>query len=502
MNFVPAGLALLLPLTFGLGALGVPTHQPLTWASRVASVAAGLVGALGLSVALWGPATTLVRLDVVTGAMLSLVALLGVVVTRFSATALAGEPGLRRYARALLVALSAVTTLVVSQNLAVMAIAWMVTSLALHHLLTFYPDRRPALLAAHKKFIVSRLADVSFAAALALIGFESGTLRLDALEQHLATQTSLGWPLQLAALLVVAGVALKSAQLPFHGWLTQVMEAPTPVSALLHAGVVNLGGVFLIRLALLLSRSPAAMSALVAIGLTTAVLAGLVMMTRVSIKLSLAWSTCAQLGFMLVQCGLGAWDLALLHLVAHSLYKAYAFLSAGSTVETWKVRSQATRATPALGGPLLAVGLVGVGAAVACWLGAGAVVPLSLSWALAFAGLAGERGAVAGLLRVVAMLGLGIAWHLLAGALWPTPHLDGPLVTALSAVCTAGLVALAAAQVVLRARPDGALARALQPRLFAGFFLDEYFTRLTFRWWPPHLPPVTTPAPVVSAEAR
>jgi len=69
-------------------------------------------------------------------------------------------------------------------------------------------------------------------------------------------------------------------------------------------------------------------------------------------------------------------------------------------------------------------------------------------------------------------------------------------------VCTAGLVALAAAQVVLRARPDGALARALQPRLFAGFFLDEYFTRLTFRWWPPHLPPVATPAPVVSAEAR
>jgi NAD(P)H-quinone oxidoreductase subunit 5 len=118
-----------------------------------------------------------------------------------------------------------------------------------------------------------------------------------------------------------------------HGWLTEVMEAPTPVSALLHAGIINAGGVLLIRLADLVQASPGAMAALVMIGGFTALFGAVVMLTQSAVKTALAWSTVSQMGFMLLQCGLGLWALALLHIVAHSLYKAHAFLSSGGAVQ-------------------------------------------------------------------------------------------------------------------------------------------------------------------------
>jgi NAD(P)H-quinone oxidoreductase subunit 5 len=146
--------------------------------------------------------------------------------------------------------------------------------------------------------------------------------------------------------LLVGCVVLKTAQLPFHGWLTQVMEAPTPVSALLHAGVVNLGGMVLIKLSALWSVVPLASWLLVLWGGLTAGLACWVMQTRISIKLRLAWSTCAQMGFMLMECGLGQYSLALLHLVTHSIYKAHAFLSSGSQVRA-TIRQSASPASTA-----------------------------------------------------------------------------------------------------------------------------------------------------------
>ena len=136
----------------------------------------------------------------------------------------------------------------------------------------------------------------------------------------------------LVRLLAVAAL-LKSAQFPVHGWLTEVMEAPTPVSALLHAGVINAGGFLLIRFADVLVQSPGVLAALVMIGGFTALFGGLVMLTQSAVKTSLAWSTIAQMGFMTMQCGLALFPLALLHIVAHSLYKAHAFLSSGGAVE-------------------------------------------------------------------------------------------------------------------------------------------------------------------------
>jgi NAD(P)H-quinone oxidoreductase subunit 5 len=134
---------------------------------------------------------------------------------------------------------------------------------------------------------------------------------------------------QLAALLIASAAMVKCAQFPMHGWLIQVVEAPTPVSALLHAGVINLGG-FLLLMAPLMRHADLANWLLLIVAGLTCVAAALITMTRVSVKVLLAWSTVAQMGLMLVECALGQYGLALLHLVAHSCYKAYAFLAAGS----------------------------------------------------------------------------------------------------------------------------------------------------------------------------
>src|SRR5690606_2083247 len=101
---------------------------------------------------------------------------------------------------------------------------------------------------------------------------------------------------------------LKSAQFPFHGWLPEVMETPTPVSALLHAGIINAGGFLLIRFADVLVLSETAMIAVALIGLATALFGSFCMLVQSSVKVSLAYSTIAQMGFMLLQCGLGAFS--------------------------------------------------------------------------------------------------------------------------------------------------------------------------------------------------
>ncbi len=392
-------------------------------------------------------ATGAARLDLVTGVMLALVGGLGAVIVRFSRSMLRGSPGAGRYAGALLATLAAVSTLVTANHLAVLAAAWTATSLALHQLLTFFEDRPEALLAAHKKFLTSRLADAFLWAAIALIASVTGTLDLDALDRWAAAHATLPPALHLAAALLVVAAALKSAQLPFHGWLTQVMEAPTPVSALLHAGVVNLGGFLMIRLAPLMARAPLAQLLLVAIGTATAVIAALVMRTRVSVKVALAWSTCAQMGFMLVECGLGLWHLALLHLVAHSLYKAHAFLSAGGAVDAWRVRSLT------------------------------APSPRSLATV------------VAATRRAVVVAALFALTHLAAARLHLVPAFATPSIAAWS-VAAAGVVALVAVRGWLVARPTSPLAETLHAWLFAGLYLDERFTRWAFRVWPPRLPPV------------
>ena len=270
--------------------------------------------------------------------MLLLVALVGMIVARYAATHLIGDPHEGRFHRWLSLTLGSFFMLISSGNLWEFLIFGVATSLFLHPLLAFYRERPVAVLAARKKYLLQRIADASLFAAFVLIARTLHTSQFAGIAPALAgIHGSLPVSLQIASGLLVLSAVLKSAQFPFHGWLVQVMEAPTPVSALLHAGIIYTGAFLLLRVAPLMSRVVWTGDALVLMGLVSVATAALMMMTATNIKGSLAYSTCAQMGFMLMECGLGLYSLVLLHIVSHSVYKAHAFLSSGSVVDHFRV---------------------------------------------------------------------------------------------------------------------------------------------------------------------
>ena len=214
----------------------------------------------------------------------------------------------------------------------------------------------------------------------------------------------------------------KSAQVPFHSWLPDTMETPTPVSALMHAGVINAGGFLVIRLSPLVSLSPIALDLLAVVGAATAILGSVVMLTQTSLKRSLAYSTIAQMGFMMLQCGLGAFSAALLHIVAHSAYKAHAFLSCGSVLDT-----AARLKVPTLPGPStsrLALAFAGA-------MALGVAIVFGTFQAVGISILAKPGGVVLGLILTLALTQL--LWKGLAA---------GPVGLALRSIASAFLVAL------------------------------------------------------------
>ncbi len=538
LSDLPAGRAALLaavPLFYLLAAAGsrAGSVEPRWRLARLCAAAA--VGASALSLA-WlvasgaglarGPALLKLgelgalhlslRSDALGAPMLLLVSFIGWLIVRYSQPYLGGERGQPRYIRGLMLTLAAVSLLVLSNNLLLLALAWVATSLALHGLLTFFDSRPQALIAAHKKFIASRVADLCLLAGILLVGQQLGTLETDQAIAAAKALPAMTGALQAAALLLAASALLKCAQLPVHGWLIQVMEAPTPVSALLHAGVVNLGGFLLIRLGSLVGDVPAAQALLVVAGSVTAVVAALVMMTRISIKVSLAWSTCAQMGFMMMQCGLGLYDLALLHLVAHSLYKAYAFLGAGGAVEQSRLQQMTPPAPPISAGHWLLGALGGmalVAAAAMAWGFSPVEAPASMAiWALggilslALAPLlagpvlrAGGWWSLAGLAGAFAIALVYFGLHAVSSRWLGADGSGAAPSMALVAWVLGCFGLLFVVQGAVRAQPNGALARGLYPWLFAGLYLDELFTRLTFRLWPARVP--ATPGTLRQAAA-
>ncbi len=268
------------------------------------------------------------RVSLVVAATVSFVAF---AVYRYSIRYLDGEARLGRFLGWLGFTIAAVQSLVLAGHLAQLALAWVLVSAGLHALLVHYRDRPEALRAARRKFLVSRLGDVGLVFGIVVLARAFGTLDLERLlaaaagpltGAHREALALGGFGFALAAL-------CKSAQFPLHGWLPDTLEAPTPVSALMHAGVVNAGGYLLIRTSTLLDLADGALASLALFGAITACLGTLVTSTQTEVKKQLAWSTVAQMGFMILQCGLGATLPALVHLVGHSLYKAHAFLSSG-----------------------------------------------------------------------------------------------------------------------------------------------------------------------------
>ena len=503
-----------IPLCYLAAALMPTNSSKASWALARVGSGAAVVIAIALAVVLalsqsavvpgitilplgeLGALTLSLRADALTAVMLVLVSFIGWIIVGYSQTYLAGEPRQTRYIRALMLTLALVSIVVVSNNLLMLAIAWLGTSLALHQLLTFYKDRPQAQIAAHKKFLASRVADVCIFAAVFLIAGALGSLEIDEILSRASALPALSTSLQVAVALIAITALLKCAQLPLHGWLIQVMEAPTPVSALLHAGVVNLGGFVLIRLSALIVEVPLAQTLLVVVGGLTACVAALVMMTRICIKVMLAWSTCAQMGFMLMQCGLGAYELALLHLVAHSLYKAHAFLGAGGAV----AQSRLKQMTPNQQSVSLLMNIVAacfgalmVFAAAFVWNvsieKSHALIALSVIVCMALAPLLSSRAASMGGLWpmifiasafVVAMIYLSLHYVFAQLVSVPSHNVSSSLV--IFVLVTFALLFML--QSLIHANPQSGIARRLYPVFYHGLYLDELFTRLTFRLWP------------------
>jgi len=310
------------------------------WGSVSAAAAVAYQGALDATFLSWTwpiPANLGIYFDNLAAVMAVLISFVGFIIARFSVRYLQGEPARGRFFRWMMFTLGAVLVLVISRNLVMFTAAWMLTSFGLHQLLTHYSDRPWAIWAARKKFLISRLGDALLIGALILTYQCFGSFDYQEVfkgAQSLGQDASpRGWLVSLIGTLFVLGAMTKSAQIPFHSWLPDTMETPTPVSALMHAGVINAGGFLIIRLSPIVSQSHLALDVLALIGAMTALFGGVVMLTQTSVKRSLAYSTIAQMGFMMLQCGLGAFSAALLHIVAHSLYKAHAFLSSGSVID-------------------------------------------------------------------------------------------------------------------------------------------------------------------------
>lgn len=440
----------------------------------------------------------LLSLNKVNVTVLLLVSFMAVVLLRFSERYLDTEKHAHQYWRWLLLSLSSVTIVIMSNNLLLLWLGWVSISLCFHRLLLFYPDRPRAVLAAHKKFILARLAELCLLTAILMLYWQHETFQLNTILNHylaMAETTELSLTEKLAAFLIAQTALIKCAQLPLHGWLIQVVEAPTPISALLHAGIINLGGFLLITFAPLISYASIAQWTLIIVAGLSTLISALVMMTRISVKVRLAWSTCAQMGLMLIECALGLYELALLHLLTHSLYKAYAFLSAGETVQEYSLRQLAPQKRVTL--PVAIVSLsVAVSATAgivvftnyqgpaSIWL----LVSMALSLYLITALGRGSSAWASATMSVSMML----AFYLLGKSLMAGVMPELPVISTFHPIdiwLSVVLISLFALSMLIRLFPHARQTQTLYRWLFSGLYLDEIMTRLTLQLWPVILRP-------------
>jgi len=287
-------------------------------------------------------------IDQLTVLLLLLVTGVSTVVHVYSSRYMIGDPKYNRFFAVIALFTFSMLMLVMSGNLLMLLISWEVMGICSYLLISHASNRPSACRAATKAFLVNAVADVGFSFGIILTFFTFGTLDIPTILAQAEgmqdyTVNILGWmgldlhihPVTVIPFFLFIGAMGKSAQIPFHVWLPGAMEAPTPVSALIHAAtMVNAGPFLLVRLSPLIVLSPYAMTFIFIIGATTAVFAGIVSLTQSDIKKILAYSTISQIGFMVMACGLGAFAVAIFHLLAHGCYKAFFFLSTGNALRS------------------------------------------------------------------------------------------------------------------------------------------------------------------------
>lgn len=310
-------------------------------------------------------------LDPLTAVMLVMVTFVGTLIFIYSVGYMAHDENFTRFFTFLSLFAAAMLGIVIANNLLLLFMSWELVGLASYLLIGFWYHKPSAAAAAKKAFITTRIGDVFFLLGIVWLYHQSGTLLFyddgkGCLEQtallKLVTQTTCGGLAVSAAIgvLIFIGAMGKSGQVPLHVWLPDAMEGPTPVSALIHAATMVAAGVFLVArvfpmmtaagvipsaqlggiaptgnpqdLLLLISNKTAALQAVTWIGAITAFFAATIAVAQNDIKRILAYSTCSQLGYMMMGLGTGGVAVGMFHLITHAFFKALLFLGAGSVI--------------------------------------------------------------------------------------------------------------------------------------------------------------------------
>ncbi|ASQ96237.1 NADH-quinone oxidoreductase subunit L [Streptomyces sp. 11-1-2] len=315
-----AGLAVLVAVRQGGGAGG--GTAPLTAAARLADT-----GSVPIDLAL--------QVDGFAALVAALVAVVACCVQIYSTGYLRDDPRYPSYAALVSLFTAAMLLVVYSDDLIVLLVGWEIMGICSYFLVGHYWETAAARSASLKAFLVTKLGDVPFLIGIFALAGDTGTFRISEIHTRLTSETA-GVPLDhptLIALLLLAGVAGKSAQFPLHTWLPDAMAGPTPVSALIHAATMVAAGVFVVaRLLPVFASSAAALAVLAAMAAVTMVGSALAALAQDDIKRVLAYSTVGQLGYMTGALAVDDRGAAVFHLITHGAFKALLFLGAGVVI--------------------------------------------------------------------------------------------------------------------------------------------------------------------------
>ena len=254
-----------------------------------------------------------------------------------------GDPGYPRFFAYICAFTFSMLVLVMGNNFFTLFFGWEAVGLFSYLLIGFWFQRESANKAAMKAFIVNRVGDFGFAVGILAVWYYFGTVEYktvfamtpDFVAQNI-TLGFMGWQVSAITFICLAlfvGAMGKSGQVPLHVWLPDSMEGPTPISALIHAATMVTAGVFMVaRLSPMFEFSETALAAVVIVGAVTAWMCATIGLVQNDIKRVIAYSTCSQLGYMFVACGVSAYSAGIFHLMTHAYFKALLFLAAGSVI--------------------------------------------------------------------------------------------------------------------------------------------------------------------------
>ncbi len=272
-----------------------------------------------------------ILVDPLSVAMMLVVSGVGGLIVAYSIGYMDGDDEERRYFAYMALFVFAMLMLVEAGNFLLLLVGWGLVGLASYLLIGFWHERREAVAAAKKAFVMNAFGDATMALALFVIVWQTGTLQFGP-----AFELADGWSattVNLVALGLLGGAVAKSAQIPLQTWLPDAMEGPTPVSALIHAATMVTAGVYLlVRTHPIFEAAPSIQGLAAVLGTATLLVAGLVALVQTDIKRVIAYSTMSQIGYMFLAAGVGAYAAAMFHLVTHAFFKALLFMAAGIVI--------------------------------------------------------------------------------------------------------------------------------------------------------------------------